>query len=291
MRDVDARMIEGVYARMRKAGLSGTTARQIHVLLKNVFKKAVDYDLVARNPCDLVDAPRRCQPDRRALRESEGVERAALAEKEARQAEWVAAFGRSAIRGVSTLSCHQAVLLALATGMRRGATWTCWGARCGCASRSRQKVRSRSRRRGRACARWRPTARRRRRWPRGRRCRLWSLPRSGQGRAETPVCCSDVGGFLGGSNLQRWWRRWRAAHGFEGLRFHELRHTQATLLLARGIDVKTVQHRMGHANAAITLNWYAHAVPENDVKAANELAAALATGGSEKPNVIRMRTA
>ena len=52
------------------------------------------------------------------------------------------------------------------------------------------------------------------------------------------------------------------------MKFHELRHTQATQLLANGVDVKTVQARMGHSNAAITLNWYAHAVEENDRKAA-----------------------
>ncbi len=40
--------------------------------------------------------------------------------------------------------------------------------------------------------------------------------------------------------------------------------TQATQLLANVVDVKTVQTRLGH----ITLNWYAHAVPENDQKAA-----------------------
>lgn len=43
---------------------------------------------------------------------------------------------------------------------------------------------------------------------------------------------------------------------------------QASQLLANGVDIKTVQERMGHANGAITLNWYAHAVPENDAKAA-----------------------
>ena len=70
------------------------------------------------------------------------------------------------------------------------------------------------------------------------------------------------------SNFERWWREFRKEAGFEGLRFHELRHTQATQLLANGVDLKTVQDRMGHANGAITLNWYAHAVPENDEKAA-----------------------
>ena len=85
---------------------------------------------------------------------------------------------------------------------------------------------------------------------------------------ETPVCCTDVGGLYDPTNFYRWWDVFRKEHGFETLKFHELRHTQATQLLANGVDVKTVQTRMGHANASITLNWYAHAVPDNDRMAA-----------------------
>ena len=83
-------------------------------------------------------------------------------------------------------------------------------------------------------------------------------------RPETPVCCSEVGGFLDVKNLGAWWHRWREEAGFPDLKFHELRHTQATQLLAAGMDVKTVQARLGHASASLTLNQYAHAVPEKD---------------------------
>ena len=38
--------------------------------------------------------------------------------------------------------------------------------------------------------------------------------------------------------------------------------------MANGTDLKTAQDRMGHANGAITLNRYAHSIPENDQKAA-----------------------
>jgi hypothetical protein len=55
---------------------------------------------------------------------------------------------------------------------------------------------------------------------------------------------------------------------YEGLKFHELRHTQATLLLAHGEDVKTVQARLGHSKASTTLDMYAHAIPEKDKEAA-----------------------
>lgn len=59
-------------------------------------------------------------------------------------------------------------------------------------------------------------------------------------------------------------------HGIEdAIRATEgLDESMITQLLANGVDVKTVQTRLGHANASITLNWYAHAVPENDRKAA-----------------------
>ncbi len=43
------------------------------------------------------------------------------------------------------------------------------------------------------------------------------------------------------------------------------------MLLANGVDVKTVQTRLGHANPSITLGWYAHAIPENDRAAADML--------------------
>ena len=71
------------------------------------------------------------------------------------------------------------------------------------------------------------------------------------------------------------WRAWRKEHGFEGLKFHELRHTRATQLLANGVDVKTVQTRLGHTSASITLGWYAHAIPEKDHEAADLLGAIL----------------
>jgi integrase len=57
---------------------------------------------------------------------------------------------------------------------------------------------------------------------------------------------------------------------YQGLKYHELRHTHATLLIANGVDIKTVQNRLGHASAALTLNFYAHPVEERD-RAATEL--------------------
>lgn len=45
---------------------------------------------------------------------------------------------------------------------------------------------------------------------------------------DTPVCCTDAGGFSCKQNFERWWKAWRADKGFPDLKFHKLRHTQAT---------------------------------------------------------------
>lgn len=77
---------------------------------------------------------------------------------------------------------------------------------------------------------------------------------------------------------------WREKHGFSGLKFHELRHTHATLLIADGMDFKTVQHRLGHSSATVTMDIYAHAIQSLDVEAANriERMMALWNGGNGK---------
>lgn len=58
-------------------------------------------------------------------------------------------------------------------------------------------------------------------------------------------------------------------------RFHDLRHYLASLLIAKGCDVKVVQTRLRHANATTTLNTYGHLWPDNDESTRNAIASAL----------------
>jgi integrase len=55
------------------------------------------------------------------------------------------------------------------------------------------------------------------------------------------------------------------------LRFHDLRHTSATLLLAQGVHPKIVQERLGHADISMTLNRYSHVTPDMQRQAADTL--------------------
>jgi integrase len=63
-------------------------------------------------------------------------------------------------------------------------------------------------------------------------------------------------------------RRVCARLGLEGVRLHDLRHLHATQLLAAGVPVRTVSGRLGHANAATTMNVYAAFVEASDRQAA-----------------------
>ena len=55
------------------------------------------------------------------------------------------------------------------------------------------------------------------------------------------------------------------------IHLHDLRHTQATLLLANGVDVETVSHRLGHSKPSITLDVYGHWMKETDKTASDTL--------------------
>lgn len=74
--------------------------------------------------------------------------------------------------------------------------------------------------------------------------------------------------------------RARALSGLpDYMTWHSLRHFHATTLLSAGVPVKTVQARLGHASAAMTLDVYAHAVPDDDARAVAVIAGALRAAG------------
>ena len=54
-------------------------------------------------------------------------------------------------------------------------------------------------------------------------------------------------------------------------RFHELRHTFATMALQNGVDVKTVSSMLGHYSAGFTLDTYAHVTTDAQLKAAQTM--------------------
>ena len=63
--------------------------------------------------------------------------------------------------------------------------------------------------------------------------------------------------------------------GLPQLRFHDLRHTCATLLLSKNVNQKIVSEMLGHATIAITLDTYSHVLPTMQESAAKAVEDAL----------------
>jgi integrase len=70
------------------------------------------------------------------------------------------------------------------------------------------------------------------------------------------------------SNLRRSLRNLIALSGLPKIRFHDLRHTAASLMLNYGTPVIVVSERLGHSKASITLDVYGHLIPSQQVEAA-----------------------
>ena len=64
--------------------------------------------------------------------------------------------------------------------------------------------------------------------------------------------------------------------GLEHFRFHDLRHTFATLALQNGVDIKTVSGMLGHFSAGFTLDTYAHVTTAAQKEAAKAMGKVLA---------------
>ena len=72
--------------------------------------------------------------------------------------------------------------------------------------------------------------------------------------------------------------------GLPVIRFHDLRHTHATLLIAAGVPIKVVSERLGHANPGFTMATYQHVLPGMGAEAANRFAALIATHRHQTDN-------
>jgi integrase len=101
----------------------------------------------------------------------------------------------------------------------------------------------------------------------------------GQGRSGPTdlVFTSPEGNPMSPDNLSRDWRRVTASRKLPRVRFHALRHTHASALIASGLDVLTISRRLGHASPAVTLTIYGHLFRNRDREAADVIEVALRT--------------
>ena len=274
LRDIDALCIMRAQTRMTEDGFTPVMLYQAMRKLSQIMKVAVRFDLIPRNPCDKLDFSK---PPRKGIQALDASGARQLFKALSARERWANSLAAAhPARSLLELSRIMACRLVLMTGMRRGEvlglTWQHVDVpRASIAVvqqfTSEGTVRKPKTRTGvRTVSLDEDTVEKLIQW-RDQQKELMQALRLRM-TPETPVVVNSIGGFSNTSDFNAWWATFRKEAGFPTLRFHDLRHTQATLLIGNGIDIKTVQGRLGHARAATTLDTYACALPENDRQAA-----------------------
>lgn len=243
---------------------------QLHAVLHGAFDQAVQWNLIARNPADAVRGPKVERPTIHAL-----------------SADQV----RTLLEAVTDDPLQALYLVAVTTGMRSGEILGLTWADVDLDAARLQVRRTLYRLRGS----WmfgepKTTA--------GRRAialtesataalRAHRLRQAEQLLAvqvrigpDSLVFADRWGNPLNGFHLtERHFKPLLRRSGLPVIRFHDLRHTAATLMLTQGVNPKVVAEMLGHASVTTTLNVYAHVLPTMQEDAARRLDAALRGAG------------
>lgn len=285
--DLDSKKIESAYLDMSKQGASPDAIHKVHMKLSQIMRKAYLNGLIDRNPCDAVEGIKRPKVSQQKRAETRITKEQALA------------FVRK-IKQEPQDGRIVAVWLGIATGLRRGeALALVWedvdldDARLHIRKQyGKEKILKdpKTAKSRRAISIDKQTVEFLTRWKTRQRA-MFSAARVSQ-QPSSPICSNELCDFLDPDNFSRWRRKFYVkeglAHysretkyidkrgiervkqsGYVGPNFHALRRAQATLLVAGGVDPKTVQARLGHESLNTTLNIYAEEVGENDRRAAD----------------------
>ncbi|QSF43304.1 tyrosine-type recombinase/integrase [Paenibacillus tianjinensis] len=85
------------------------------------------------------------------------------------------------------------------------------------------------------------------------------------------IICDELGHSLSTSNFHKFWTRKLEATGVRKIRFHDLRHTCASLMFSAGVHPKVVQEMLGHSSIKVTLDMYSHMMPNMQADAATAM--------------------
>ncbi|MBZ9752769.1 site-specific integrase [Deinococcus sp. HMF7604] len=265
--------VEGLMSGMLRDGLSPRTAGYARAVLRRALQQALRWGLVGRNVAQNVAPPRKTQQEMQA---------------------WTPEQAAKFLETAQGDALHPLFYLALMTGLRRGELL---GLRWQDVDEAEGKLHIRQ---NLVIVNHRPqfidpkTARSRRSVHVAaetmavlghQRGHVVAMKGKAGARWEDHdlVFPSSVGTPLGTYTLNRtWWGLIKQAE-LPRIRFHDLRHTYASLALAQKISPKVVSERLGHANVAFTLQTYAHVYEEEHRAAALDSSQLLAPRSQPAP--------
>jgi integrase len=253
--DLRAVHVQGLYSDMERDGASARLRQLTHAVLHKAMAKAVKWNMTAANPCNDVDRPRVARKELKTLTPEQTRELLTAAQPHRLWALFV---------------------LAAATGMRQGELFALrWGdidltAGTLAVQHTLEEIDGRFRLKEPKSA----AGRRRIDLPafavealHEHRKRVLT-----EGHLDGPVFCDRRGGWLRKSNFTRQvYKPLLKRAGLPDVRFHDLRHGHATMMLALGEHPKVVQERLGHSQITLTMDTYSHVLPSVQKRAADNL--------------------
>jgi integrase len=227
-----------------------------HAVLRRALKQAVKWNLVPRNVCDAVDPPR--------------VPKRTITPLTAEQV-------RKLLKAAKYDRFHALYVLAVGSGLRLGELFGLQWQNVDLEAQAITVCHTLLEVKGQLELAEPKTSKSRRRvdLPKTAVDALWKHKKRmlAEGfAAATWVFCNSQGGPLRKTHFHRnEFKPMLKRAKLPSIRFHDLRHTSATLLLSAGVHPKVVQERLGHSQISITLDTYSHVLPTMQVEAAGKL--------------------
>ena len=253
LKDLAAVHVRRLYRGRLEAGLAPRMVQLVHVTLHKALKQAVMDRLIPRNVTEAVKAP---QPEKKEIKPLSPEQARALLD---------------AAEGDRLEALY---ILAVTTGMRQGELLGLKWEDVDFEAGTLQVRRTLSTRSGRGFSFSPPKTAKGRRSIKLPEVAKGSLRRHHQGQLEERkklaglwkenglVFATRLGTPVGRQELvARSFKPLLLKAGLPCIRFHDLRHTCATLLLGKGVHAKLVQELLGHATISITLDTYSHVLP------------------------------
>jgi integrase len=254
--------IQRVYGGMLSRGLSPVTVRHAHSVLNCALKQAVRWNILQRNPAELVELPKAMRKERRVL-SAEEAQRFIAASEEVKHGlifEFALLTGMRPEEYLALQWCDvnferytAQVMRAL---VRHKKSWSFQEPKT---SRSRRTIVL-------------PEPLIRKLMAHKRQQMEQRLRVGAEWEAHDLVFCSDYGTPLSIPNLTyRYFRPILQRAGIPQIRLYDLRHSCATLLLIAQENPKVVSERLGHSTIVLTLDTYSHVLPTMQEKATERL--------------------